>query len=394
MSTFQSPRRGGQRGFTLIEALISLVVMAFGMLALSGMQLSLSRNADVAKQRTEAMRLAQARIEEMRSFTGISTGTINWNGLDSTANTTTVTNTTYTVASTMSGVNTDTMRPVNVQVSWSDRTGAAQSVNIASVISQTDPRDPGFIGNPLPLNKPLKRPKNRDINIPIPAIDLGNGTSSYQFSNTYAVVFSNINGSVVETCNPGKTVLVLADLGTCVTFTGYILAGYINTTVTTVPTGVNTSGLSLNSPHATQTINCQFGNATDQNNGATIANYKYYLCVIPLSGNLLWSGTFRLGGVPTTGSYVVCRFQYTQTAVTANERNSQPYLNVDTSMDEQNYLITTNNSNSASTLVGGNNSACPSSMTVAGVSTGVVHQDCRSANSARATECPVATTFP
>ena len=391
MNISKLPGRGRQRGFTLIEALICLVVMAFGMLALSGMQLSLSRNADVAKQRTEAMRLAQARIEDMRSFTGISTGTINWNGLDATANATTVTNTTYTVASTMSGADTDAMRPVNVQVSWTDRTGAAQSLSIASVISQTDPRDPGFNGNPLPLNKPLRRPKNRDINIPIPAIDLGNGNSSYAFSATQYVVFSNLNGNVVQVCNPGtgNTTATVAQIlaATCQTFTGYILAGYVATGAA-FPNGVSFPTSGLNTALTGQPVFCQVSAAVDQNNTATtIAGYKYYMCVIPLDAPFMWGGTVKLSGVPTTGNNIVCRFQYTQTAVTANERNIQPYAGVNTSLDEQNYLMSTSNSNASSSLAG-STSACPSAMTVTGVSVGVVHQDCRSANSTRAAECP------
>ena len=74
-----------QRGFSLIEALIALLVMAFGMLALAGMQASVSYGGDMAKQRGEAMRLAQERIEQMRSYTGLSTGAINWNGIDALA---------------------------------------------------------------------------------------------------------------------------------------------------------------------------------------------------------------------------------------------------------------------------------------------------------------------
>jgi Tfp pilus assembly protein PilV len=390
MNTPQVHRLNRQRGFTIIEALISLLVMSFGMLALSGMQVSLSRNADVAKQRTEAMRLAEARIEEFRSFTGISTGAINWNGLDGTANTTTTTNTTYTVSSTMSGVDTDAMRAVNVQVDWTDRTGAPQRVSVASVISQTDPRDPGFIGNPLPLNKPLKRPKNRDINIPIPALSLGNGTSAYQFSPTYVVIFSDVNGNVVKICNPNQANANVATIlaSVCDSFSGYILAGYINTpldALATYPTGINYALVTRNAAPTSglyQNITCQFGQGTDTNSGATINNYKYYLCVVPLEGSLLWSGTVRLGGVPTTGDYIVCRFQYTQTDVTANERNVQPYLNVNTSIDEQNYLVTTtSNANPTS-------ASCPSSMTVTGVSVGVLHQNCRSNNANRLTECP------
>ena len=387
MNTTRICRPARQGGFSLIEALISLVVMAFGMLALSGMQTSLSRNADVAKQRTEAMRLAQARMEDMRSFTGISTGTVNWNGLDATANTTTTTNTTYTIASTMSGVDTDPLRAVNVTVTWVDRTGASQNVSIASVISQTDPRDPGFIGNPLPLNQPLKRPKNRNINIPIPALSLGNGTSAYQFTSTYVVVFSDINGNVVKICNPNQANATVAQIlaSTCTTFTGYIVAGYINTPLAAAaayPTGINTAGIARNAALAGQSITCQFGTATDQNSGATISNYKYYLCVVPLDTPFMWGGTVKLAGVPINATYIVCRFQYTQTTVTANERNIQPYVNVNTSMDEQNYLVTTTNDASPT------NASCPSSMTVTGVSAGVLHQNCRSNNPGAATACP------
>lgn len=389
--------------------------MAFGMLALSGMQLSLSRNADLAKQRIEAMRLAQARIEDMRSFTGISSGTINWNGLDATANTTTTTNTTYTVASTMSGADTDAMRAVNVQVTWADRTGANQSVSIASVISQTDPRDPGFIGNPLPLNSPLKRPKNRNINIPIPALDLGDGKSSTQFSVDYVIVYSNVDAGIVKICDPVTagamaTVTEINDAiagtsGSCTDVTGYIVAGYVGRTSTSsipwetwTPFGikhdvVGANGIVRNTAFSGQNIRCLFSDATDQGNGSVITannGYKYYLCVVPLSAPFLWSGTVRLGGVPTGSNLMVCRYQYTQTAVTANERNIQPYVDVNMSMDEQNYQIVTSAIASSASLAG-STTACPAAMTVAGVSVGVVHQDCRTQNLNKAAECPAPT---
>ena len=43
-------RRRGQLGFTIIEALLSLVIMGFGILSLAGMQAGLSRSSDDAKQ--------------------------------------------------------------------------------------------------------------------------------------------------------------------------------------------------------------------------------------------------------------------------------------------------------------------------------------------------------
>src|SRR5665647_2333889 len=92
------PRRHKQTGFTIVEALIALAVMGFGLLSLASMQLKLAGTGDVARQRTEAIRLAEQKIEELRSFTGISSGTINWNGLAN--GTDTITPSTYLVGST------------------------------------------------------------------------------------------------------------------------------------------------------------------------------------------------------------------------------------------------------------------------------------------------------
>lgn len=376
-----------QRGFTLVEALVALVVMAFGMLALAGMQLSLSRNADVAKQRTEAMRLAQERVERMRSFTGLSTGTINWNGLDALGTETVTTNATYTITSAMTGDDGDAMRPVNVNVAWTDRANEPQSVALATVISRTDPRDPGFVGNPLPFNTPLRRPMNRNINIPIPSLDLGDGRSSYQFSPSFAILFSNLSGNVVQICDPGVANATLAQIlaASCREVNGYIIGGYLYRTSDTLdwPTGINHAGVVRDQPNTTEAITCTFADATDQNSaGVTIENYKYYVCVVPLEAPYLWDGTIRIGGVRTDTNYIVCRYEYTQTAVTANERNIQPYVDVNMSLDLQNYLLTTTSSSSPT------NSSCPSSMTVTGVSVGRLHQNCRSDNASVATACP------
>jgi type IV pilus modification protein PilV len=408
--------RRGQAGMSLLEALVALVVMSFGMLALAAMQLNLSRNADVAKQRTEAMRLAQERVENMRSFTGISSGAVNWNGLDSLGRTFAFANTnaTFAIDSSMSGADTDPMRAATVTVRWLDRAGdnsqingvAAdgvtafnfnQQVTLSTIISQTDPRDLGIVGNPLPLNRPLRRPKNRNINIPIPAVYLGVDTSATQFDANYAVIFSNLTANVVQICDPNQANATAAQInaaiasGTaCVSYNGYVVAGYVGRTGNSItwPTGINHSGLTRNSDPpagAFSGIRCLYGDATDQNNPGTVitsnSGYKYYICVIPLATPFTWAGTVRLGGVPTNGNYIVCRYQYTQTTVTVNERNIQPYVGVDMSLDEQNYLVTTSNT-----------ATCPTSMTLAGVSTGVLHQDCRSSNSpgALATACPAA----
>jgi prepilin-type N-terminal cleavage/methylation domain-containing protein len=419
MRNITSRRYGAQAGFTLIEALIALVVMAFGMLALSGMQLSLSRNADVAKQRTEAMRLAQRKIDEYRAFTSIAPGaghTIVWNSLPASAVETVTTNAAFSVTTTLGGVIADAMRTVNVTVAWADRTSTTnnQQISISSVISKSDPIDIGYVSNPLPLNTPLKRPKNRNINIPIPALDLGGGQSSTQFSPDYVIVYSNVTAGVVKICDPVTATstatvpeinaAIAGTSGSCVDVTGYIVAGYVGRSTSSVawPTGLNVAGLTRDQPFAGQAIRCLYSDATDQNTGSVITannGYKYYLCVVPVSDPFLWSGTMRLGGVSTSTNYLVCRYQYgAQAGLTANERNVQPYNQVNLSMDEQNYKVVTSSNSGATSLVG-STSACPADMTVTdatlgSISVGVVHQDCRTQNPSRATECPASSTFP
>ena len=64
-----------QRGVSLIEALVAMAIMAFGMLALLGLQGALRGNSDVSKQRSEAVRYAQEQIELLRGFSTLDTAT-------------------------------------------------------------------------------------------------------------------------------------------------------------------------------------------------------------------------------------------------------------------------------------------------------------------------------
>ncbi|NJK42622.1 MAG: hypothetical protein HC937_02765 [Aquincola sp.] len=50
MNTLHTRR---QSGFALLEALVAMLVMAFGMLAIASFQMNLSRSSDLAKQRAE-----------------------------------------------------------------------------------------------------------------------------------------------------------------------------------------------------------------------------------------------------------------------------------------------------------------------------------------------------
>ena len=365
-------------GFSLLEALIGLVIMAFSLLTLVSVNLKLMRSEDVARQRGEAATLAQERIEQMRDYTQIasSANRLAWNDLASgndviDSSVDYATNTRFERRWRLLGTAADPMRRLQVTVNWVDRTDEPQTVTFSTMISKSDPADVGAIGFPLPANTTLKRPKNRNLNIPVPAVDLGNGQSVVQLQNNFAVVFSNTSGYVVKTCD--FVVHTEADLATCTTAAAYIVAGYISLSGTaTFPTGLGVNSQLLN---GSTSVTCSIGAAVNQNNGTNLAGYKYYLCVVSVpSEGAPWSGTLRLSGAGLNAGpdYLVCRFQFADAGgATPNQRNVQPYADVAESIDNQNYVITTGNS-------------CP---VVSDLAT-VLHQDCRHTNASRAGSCP------
>jgi Tfp pilus assembly protein PilV len=389
-------------GFTLVEALIALVITAFGMLGLAGMQMMMSRNAEVAKQRSEATRVAEAKLEELRSFTQIATGAgvVSWDGLTSGSDTQTSdeTNTTYTRTWTLSTATTDAghitnpYRTIRVNVTWADRSGVTTATNavsnivtLNSVISQTDPADSGALAFPLPANTTIKRPKNRSLNIPIPSKKLSDGNNSVYSTSSFSIVFNNDSGYVTRKCDPVSDVDDVDtedELTGCVDFDGYVVSGYISKTMTSFPAslGINETDLAARITGDAAGVDCAVDTATNQNTEATLSDYKFYLCVIPVSTPVAdggsWSGRVHLSGMNTGTDYLVCRLQYPTTATgTSNQRNVQPYTSVAESLDNQNYIITTATS-------------CPSVSNGTTSLATVLHQDCRSSNASRAADCP------
>jgi type IV pilus modification protein PilV len=210
-----------QKGFALIEALISLLVVAFGLLAIASFQYTLSRASDVAKQRTEATRIAQKEMDRLRSFgQRQSDGVTDYRytyveDVVSTPAQTVIgltTNTTYTMTVSVdvpspAPASGDRFRWINIVVAWSDRVGQPQSVQLGSVISDGDPSDLGPLGVRRRTSSTL-RPKNRNINVPYPAVNVAtcpagsSGCSAFVVPpSNVAYVFDNVTGNVIQSCS-------------------------------------------------------------------------------------------------------------------------------------------------------------------------------------------------
>ncbi len=235
------PRRLG-RGFSLVEALVALLIVSFGMLAIASFQLTLARSADVAKQRSEATRLARQKMEQLRAYARVEThaGTphiVNYTDdvVSSTAAEVISTNAAFSRTWVVTPNGTDSERWINVMVDWTDRGGAPQRVQLFSVISKYDPQDlgalaayvPGSVGSQL-------RPKRRNINVPYPAVNLASCPTGTGACSAFTpppgnviYVFDNDSGNIRGSCTPvAYTIASFSGTGTTVTITTALAHGF------------------------------------------------------------------------------------------------------------------------------------------------------------------------
>ena len=227
-------RRRAEAGFTLVEALVSLLVVAFGMLAIAGMQTTLAKNSDLAKQRTEAVRIAQVKMEELRAFDSIVIGEGTWNYATNVVSGTDLaytppnSNTAFTRSWTVTAP--DGVTPadpnaaqkwIHVTVQWADRFSATpnQSITLDSTIARNNPTAlKGLVAGQVQPR--VRQPKNRNLNIPYPAVTLAGGRESAFVPppGGYAYVFDNTTGNIVERCQvPTAAVTSLTRSGSTVT---------------------------------------------------------------------------------------------------------------------------------------------------------------------------------
>ncbi len=238
--------RRSQRGATLIEALVALMVMSFGMVALVGLMGNLRRSSDVAKQRSEAMRQGQAELGALRSFSilkkpaGSTQPDYDTDLFDVVAarsisgendNTTFVLS--RTVTPLVKNLTEPQARTVSVNVAWTDRAGVADSVTLNTVISRTDPSFSGALGVTPPTNG-IRLPDGRNPVIPTGAKNLNNGSSAFRPSGGSATVwvFNNVTGVITGKCSidtgTAVTSLTPGDVESCKNNTvGYLVSGTV-----------------------------------------------------------------------------------------------------------------------------------------------------------------------
>lgn len=129
------------RGFTLLEVLVALVILAGGLLALAKFQGTLMQDNAISKQRTEATMLAQQKIEVLRAYSVMST----YSGMAESYETVNGTSAAFTRSWTITK-HTATDAPqyttITVNVSWTTG-GSTQTYSLTTNIAANDPLNTG-----------------------------------------------------------------------------------------------------------------------------------------------------------------------------------------------------------------------------------------------------------
>lgn len=359
------------RGVSLIEAIVALAVMAFGTLSVLGVQGTLRLNADIAQQRSQALRIAQLEIENVRRI-----GTLaEFDALAGTGPADVLGdlgNTTYSLSRDIelppAGVDDDgnplalgtaRYKSVTVTVSWADRTGLDQQISLATTVHGALPGLAGTLAVPANL-APLRTPGGRHRAIPVEAQDQGDGTSLFTPPGAADGVhwrFDNVTGVITRLCDACDPVNAL------------LLTGYVRYALTAAaPTGADAESPPTPAVPAqvqvAQTVPA--GLPAPSCYSRLSAAYVTYFCAVQV-GAAGWNGRATLvpdaqlilsAGIETDRRRV-CR--YTRLVgnppvpSTANVDHPDTYTAVKDALLNQNYLVI----RAGSGVVGSLPFACP-----------------------------------
>lgn len=180
---------GRSRGFGLVEILVTIGVLAVGIMGVATFHTVVTKQSQDNKLHSEALGIAQSRLEEMRNYTDSASTLAQFNALypDTAgyANAASVTGVSTTFSRTESIATSGERKIIGVRVSWTDAEGDAQSVQLSTQLGFVSPRSFGDVANsasdPL-IDAPTGRARLGEGTLPEGATTTsnGDGTSLYQ----------------------------------------------------------------------------------------------------------------------------------------------------------------------------------------------------------------------
>ena len=129
-------RRQRGRGFSLIEVMVALLVLAFGLLTVASAQIYAMRGGQSGRHKTRAMTIAQSQMEQLQGLTWPNIAVTGWTagqvvntGIAAPNN---MIEQSYLVQWRITAAIPNSMREIDVRVSWSEPNGNADSFTITS----------------------------------------------------------------------------------------------------------------------------------------------------------------------------------------------------------------------------------------------------------------------
>lgn len=353
-----------QYGHTLIDALISFVVISISALAATRLHMSLNLDSDVARQRSEAVRMMQQDIERLRAFASLD-GPHHpaYTDIRSDARTRADTNAMYEVQRTVTASARNDYRDVDVNIAWRDRAGGQHRVGMTTIVAGVDPRFSAFLALPAPASR-ADHPQMRHAGIPPRAVDLGNGRSIFSLpgANLVYVVFDNATGEIMARCaGPVPTIpdAICEDNTTARYVGGFVRFAEMSSSQHALPPELQEGvardldmTVQLASPeHSTQAAECHDDSISAVKNGRS---HIAYGCIVHLgSKTVTWSGRSTViprgpawGPLPPVlstapGRFKVCRYSSDANGdgLIGNHEHPSTYLEVEASLPNQNFLV-------------------------------------------------------
>jgi Tfp pilus assembly protein PilV len=233
--------RRRQRGISLLESLVSFVILAASTVAIGQLQSQLRLASDVARERSEAVRLGTEAMEDLRSFAVVAAASAP-RSYDAIVDATTTIDAavsaghaSYRVARHIDDASVAGAKMASVSVRWNDRDGIAREVSLHSFVAGVAPAYGGALGlDAGAIASASRGVLGRAPTIPVQAHNLGNGRSAWKplESGTLALVFDNASGAIVGRCDGlagsiRTRDLSLADLAACASGHWLLVAGTV-----------------------------------------------------------------------------------------------------------------------------------------------------------------------
>ena len=229
-----------QRGAALVESLVAFFVLALASLTAAQMQGELRLHGDLARQRSEAVRLGARELESLRAWSTLAAASGASAYAEIVAAETTIDaeanpqgNTDYRIVRDIDDAAFAGAKIATVAVEWADRGGAGQRIVLDSMIAGSDPLWSGALAVGAGAGVP-RGSLGRSPFVPVTARSLGGGRSALKTTTSggSAIVFDDRSGEIVSRCSgiaatTATRDLAASDLAACSDGRWQLLAGTI-----------------------------------------------------------------------------------------------------------------------------------------------------------------------